>query len=175
MSQIVNTINQQLVLNVPAAGDTINVNDEVILNIMDLNPTLGIINNIVNLDVESGGLVPVGNGTLTLTAGTNLSALRAVTTNGAGEVVYASNATLSDAVVVGITETSASTGSQVNILTAGTITDGSWNWTKGPVYLGTNGMLTQVAPTNGSIVVHLGRAITSTTILIDIDILIQTV
>ena len=50
-----------------------------------------------------------------------------------------------------------------------------WNWTKGPVFLGTNGMLTQTAPTSGAVAVQIGRAITSTQLQVDIDTTILTV
>lgn len=128
----------------------------------------------ITLDIQSGGLVPL-NVDLSLTAAVNLSALRAITTDGSGNAVYASNDTLSNAVVVGLTETAANAGSAVSVRTAGIVTDANWTWTKGPVFLGTNGALTQTAPSGGAIVVQLGRAITATQLLIDIEPTIQTV
>jgi hypothetical protein len=138
------------------------------------SPTIEIEYPQVTLDIQSGGLVPL-NVDVSLVAGVNLSALRAVTTDANGNAVLASNATLSDAVVVGITETAATAGNAVSVRTAGIVTDAFWSWTKGPVYLGTNGQLTQTAPTGGAIVVHVGRALTTTTLQIDIDTTIQTV
>lgn len=128
----------------------------------------------VTLDIQSGGLVPL-NVDLSLTAGVNLSALRAVTTDGSGNAVYASNDTLANAVVVGLTETAATAGNAVSVRTAGIVEDANWAWTKGPVFLGTNGALTQTAPTGGAIVVQVARAITATKILIDVEPTIQTV
>lgn len=128
----------------------------------------------VTLDIQSGGLVPL-NVDLSMTAGVNLSALRAVTTDGSGNAVYASNTSLSNAVVVGITETAANAGNAVSVRTAGIMTDAYWAWTKGPVFLGTNGTLTQTAPTSGAIVVQIGRAITATKLQVDIEPIIQTV
>jgi hypothetical protein len=55
------------------------------------------------------------------------------------------------------------------------MTDSNWSWTKGTIYLGTNGQLTQTAPSGGAFVVHIARALTATTIQIDIDSLIETV
>jgi hypothetical protein len=138
------------------------------------SPTIEIEYPQVTLDIQSGGLVPL-NVDVSLIAGVNLSALRAVTTDANGNAVLASNATLSDAVVVGITETAATAGNAVSVRTAGIVADSFWSWTKGPVYLGTNGQLTQTAPTGGAIVVHVGRALTATTLQIDIDTTIQTV
>lgn len=128
----------------------------------------------VTLDIQSGGLVPL-NVDLSLTAGVNLSALRAVTTDGSGNAVYANTNTLSNAVVVGVTETAANAGNTVSVRTAGIIEDANWTWTKGPVFLGTNGTLTQSAPTGGAIVVQVARAITATKIQIDIEPIIETV
>ncbi len=175
MSDIVNVLNSQLSINVPSTDAIININDDVIVNVLDLNPVLQLTDNIINLDVASGGLVPTGGSDLTCTAGTNLSALRAVTFDNNGEAVYASNNTIANAQVVGITITSASIGQPVTIAAAGLFTDNSWSWTKGPVFLGTNGMLTQTAPTNGAVLVYVARALTPTTIQIDIDTTILTV
>jgi uncharacterized protein YgbK (DUF1537 family) len=98
-----------------------------------------------------------------------------VTSNANGEAVYASNDTLANAQVIGIAANAASQGAGVTIKTSGIMTDASWLWTKGTVFLGTNGQLTQTAPTGGAIVVHVGRALTATTLQIDIDAIIQTV
>ena len=128
----------------------------------------------VTLVVNSGGVVPLV-ADVSLTAGANLSALRAVTSDANGDAVYASNDTLANAQVIGITETAALSGNSVAIRTSGLMTDGSWNWLKGTVYLGANGALTQSVPTGGAIIVHVAKALTATTIQIDIDTIIQTV
>ena len=128
----------------------------------------------ITLDIASGGLVPISDD-ITLVAGENLSALRAVTSNSSGQAVYASNNTLANAQVVGITNGAVTSGANATIKISGILTDANWNWTKGTVYLGTNGTLTQTVPTNGAIVVHIGKALTSTQLIIDIDTIIQTV
>lgn len=128
----------------------------------------------VVLDIVSGGIVPAAIDT-TLVASTSLSALRCITTDSSGLAKYATPDSLANAVVIGISTTSASTGQNITIKTSGQITDASWNWTKGAIYLGANGSLTQTAPTGGSIVVHVAKAITATTLIIDIDTIIQTV
>ena len=154
---------------------TINVDQSTIsLNIADEQVKLNVDQSTITLDVASGGLVPISDD-ITLVAGENLSALRAVTTNSSGQAVYASNNTLANAQVVGIVYTAANSGSNATIKISGIITDASWNWTKGTVYLGTNGTLTQTVPTSGAIVVHVGKALTATQLLIDIDTIIQTV
>jgi hypothetical protein len=128
----------------------------------------------VVLDIVSGGIVPAAIDT-TLVASTSLSALRCITTDGSGLAKYATPDSLANAVVIGISTTAANTGENITIKTSGQITDASWNWTKGAIYLGANGVLTQTAPTGGSIVVHVAKAITATTLIIDIDTIIQTV
>ncbi len=145
---------------------TINVNQDTLrVNVDQSN---------ITLDIASGGLVPISDD-ITLVAGENLSALRAVTTNSSGQAVYASNNTLANAQVVGITNGAVTSGANATIKISGILTDANWNWTKGTVYLGTNGTLTQTVPTNGAIVVHIGKALTSTQLIIDIDTIIQTV
>jgi hypothetical protein len=128
----------------------------------------------VVLDIVSGGIVPAAIDT-TLVASTSLSALRCITTDSSGLAKYATPDSLANSVVIGISTTAASTGQNITIKTSGQITDASWNWTKGAIYLGANGVLTQTAPSGGSIVVHVAKAITATTLIIDIDTIIQTV
>ena len=70
----------------------------------------------------------------------------------AGSIAYASNANLSHAgKVIGISVNAATTGQLVDIHESGEITDSSWTWTiDQPVYLGTNGLMTQTPPATGS-------------------------
>ena len=128
----------------------------------------------VTLDIISGGIVPAAIDT-TLVASTSLSALRCITTDGSGLAKYATPDTLANAVVIGISTTAANTGENITIKTSGQLTDASWAWTKGAIYLGSNGTLTQTAPTGGNVIVHVAKAITATTIIIDIDTTITTV
>lgn len=107
------------------------------------------------------------------TAGATLSGHRIVRANASGEVVYADNATLTDAgKALGITREAASSDSAVSVLHAGVIDESSWSWdTSLPVYLGTSGQLTQTAPTAGSGAAFLqivGVALTPTRLYIDI-------
>lgn len=144
------------------------------INVRRDDLTVGLTTQNVTLEIASGGLVPLV-ADLSLNAGEALSALRAVTSDSNGDAVYASNDTLANAQVIGITETAASSGAAVAIRTSGLMTDANWNWTKGTIYLGTNGQLTQTDPSGGAIIVHVAKALTATTIQIDIDTIIQTV
>lgn len=148
--------------------------NNITVNVTDDSPIVNVNNETITLNIESGGLIAVSQD-LTLTAGESLSALRAITTNSSGEAVYASNTTLSNAQVVGITLGSASSGQQVGVKTFGTMSDASWNWTKGPVFLGTNGTLTQTAPSGGAIIVQVGKALTATQLFVDVETTITTV
>ena len=145
-----------------------------VVNVQTNDLAVNVNNDTITLNIESGGLVAVSQD-LTLTAAASLSALRAITTNSSGEAVYASNDTIANAQVVGITLGSASSGQQVGVKTFGTITDASWNWTKGAVYLGTNGTLTQTAPSGGAIIVQVGKALTATQLFVDVETTITTV
>lgn len=145
-----------------------------VINVQANDLGVNVNNETITLNIESGGLVAVSQD-LQLTAGASLSALRAVTTNSSGEAVYASTDTLGNAQVVGITMGAASSGAQVGVKTFGPISDASWNWTKGPVFLGTNGALTQTAPSGGAIIVQVGRALTATQLFVDVETTITTV
>lgn len=145
-----------------------------IVNVQNNDLALNVVNENITLNIESGGLVAVSQD-LQLTAGASLSALRTVTTNSTGEAVYASTDTLGNAQVVGITMGSANSGEQVGVKTFGPMSDANWNWTKGAVYLGTNGQLTQTAPSGGAIIVQVGRALTATQLFVDVDTTITTV
>jgi hypothetical protein len=148
--------------------------DTLVVDVKQSQPTVNVQSYDLTLDIASGGIVPAAIDT-TLVASTSLSALRCITTDSSGLAKYATPDSLANAVVIGISITSASTGQNITIKTSGQITDASWNWTKGAIYLGANGTLTQTAPTGGSIVVHVAKAITATTLIIDIDTIIQTV
>lgn len=81
------------------------------------------------------------------------------------DIQYANSSTLF--VILGITTGSADAGSQIEIAVEGEIDEPTWNWTPGPVYVGVNGLLTQVAPSTG-VVQQIGVALASTKILIRI-------
>ena len=148
--------------------------DTLTVDVKQAQPTVNVASYEVTLDIASGGIVPAAIDT-TLVASTSLSALRCITTDSSGLAKYATPDSLANAVVIGISTTAANTGENITIKTSGQITDASWNWTKGAIYLGANGSLTQTAPTGGSIIVHVAKAITATTLIIDIDTIIQTV
>jgi hypothetical protein len=154
---------------------TVNVLDnDLIVDIVENKPTVNVVTQALTLDIQSGGIVAANIDT-SLTAGMSISALRCITTDSSGLAKYATPDSLANAVVIGISTTAASTGQNITIKTSGQLSDASWNWTKGAIYLGANGVLTQTAPSGGSIIVHVAKAITATTLIIDIDTTITTV
>jgi hypothetical protein len=154
---------------------TVNVlTNNLTVNVTDDEPQVNLVTEAITLDIESGGIVAANIDT-SLTAGISISALRCITTDGSGLAKYATPDTLANSVVIGISTTAGGAGDTITVKTTGELSDASWSWTKGAIYLGANGALTQTAPTGGSIVVHVAKAITATKIIIDIDTIIQTV
>lgn len=103
------------------------------------------------------------------TAATAINALKVVKFE--ADLLYIASATLqTDAnKVVGIAVTAASNpGDTISVRTDGEMSDGSWNWASGAVYLGANGVLTQTAPLTG-FVLEIGRVRAPTKIIIDIQ------
>lgn len=82
---------------------------------------------------------------------------------------YATNTDLNKSrSVLGITQGAVVDGELLTIQSAGEITEGSWNWIPQQfVYLSTNGLLTQSAPTIGFLLI-IGFAVSSTKILLNI-------
>ncbi|MDB5716302.1 MAG: hypothetical protein JWO15_3699 [Sphingomonadales bacterium] len=61
-------------------------------------------------------------------------------------------------------------GNEVQIQTTGDITDSTWNWIPGkPIFLGTNGNISQIYDSSKSFSLIIGVAITPTTILLKVQ------
>lgn len=124
--------------------------------------------NVVE-SVEQGPPGPPGSGTVTITAGKNLSGHRIVAANAAGQAIYADKdlpATWQR--ILGMTTGAAMAGDFATILPAGEIHEPSWTLDPAlPVYLGNSGLLTQTLPTSGAIG-QIGVALSATRLLIDI-------
>lgn len=109
----------------------------------------------------------VGNTNIVRMAGVALGGQRLVTTDAAGNAIYADNQVAAHANrVLGLTEGAASLGAPVSIRTGGEYDEPSWNWVPDTVlFLGTNGLLSATAPVNG-FSLPIGYAITATKIFI---------
>ena len=68
--------------------------------------------------------------------------------------------------IAGVTTGAASEDATVTIMANGEMTEGSWSWSPGPVWLGTSGTLTQTPPSSGS-VVRVGTALGATTLFVE--------
>ncbi len=106
---------------------------------------------------------------LTFKADGALGGHRAVVMTGTGKVGYADNLTPSHAnAVVGITLGAASDGNDVQVQNGGEILEPSWNWAlQSPVFLSTNGLLTQTCPVTGFALI-LGAPTSPDTLLVGI-------
>lgn len=93
--------------------------------------------------------LPTGGESVVRTAGETVSALKAVYELGGQVFALDSQDVDHAALYLGIAVSSATIGLDVIIQRAGTIDDASWSWAGGEVFVGTEGSLTQVAPTTG--------------------------
>jgi len=107
-----------------------------------------------------------GSDTVGVTAAVNLGGHRIVTVEG----YYASKDVPADKFkVLGMTTGAVSVGAEATVQVSGFIEESSWNWTVGnPVYLSTNGQITQTVPTSGYRLI-IGKPKTDKILFIDIS------
>lgn len=87
----------------------------------------------------------------TILAGANLSAYKAIRSDGNGGFVYADNSI--DKTVYGLTVQAIVSGSTGRVQTSGIVENSTWDWTPNVViFLGGNGELTQGLPLSGYLV-----------------------
>jgi hypothetical protein len=107
---------------------------------------------------------------LSLLAASDLSGHRGIAAMG-GQAVYASNQVLAHAdSVLGITESAVVSGGTAEIFNHRLITESSWDWTPNqPVWLGPNGLLTQIlSVASGIYLLQVGVAISPTQLYVNI-------
>lgn len=103
-------------------------------------------------------------------AGQALSGHRIVTPRPDGLLAYASNLDLDHLhAPLWLTLGAALLGAPVDVLTYGLITESSWSWTPGPLFLGAGGFITQTPPTSpGALfIVQIGTATGPTSAWVD--------
>lgn len=111
---------------------------------------------------------PAGGAAVQRVAGETLSALRMVyELNGQVFLLSAGDAAHID-LLLGLVLTAAPAGAATKIQLFGAVDDAAWAWTPGPVWLGTNGVLTQAPPTSG-FDVRLGTAVSATRVILNIE------
>jgi hypothetical protein len=81
--------------------------------------------------------------TQTYEAATNLSGHRAIRVSGGLATLCDGTNAAHTGRCIGITTGAVVAGADATVQTVGLITEPSWNWTEGPVYVGANGVLTQ--------------------------------
>lgn len=103
-------------------------------------------------------------------ASISLQASRAVIQNSFGLLEYASSNIQSHAYqFAGILISSINANELGIAYRIGEVTDSTWNWNKGnPVFLGSNGFLTQIPPTTG-FVLSIGKPLSSNTLFIELS------
>lgn len=85
----------------------------------------------------------------TAIAAVTLSGHRVVTPQADGSLIYADNATLSHRDrPLWVTMAAYSPGDTAEAISHGFVTEPTWNWSPGQVYLGADGALTQTPPTS---------------------------
>lgn len=110
---------------------------------------------------------PSGYTTLVQTVSTPVGGHRVVYLDANGDVQYASSSNTQHAFrIAGVTTGAAGALDSINIQTNGVIEELSWTWnTSLPIYLGENGVLVQVAPTSGFLMI-VAQPITPTKIMV---------
>jgi hypothetical protein len=112
-----------------------------------------------------------GSAYFTFTAQGPIGGHRAVVSVAPDKVGYADNANPAHAnAVLGITLGAADDGAEIQVQGSGEITEPSWNWTlQQPVFLSTNGQLTQTCPATGFVLI-LGTPTAPTKLMVDIKL-----
>lgn len=108
---------------------------------------------------------PSGDSVIAYIAGETLGGNRAVKADATGKAVYATNTDTGSQHLLGVTTGAAVLGASVDVQRSGIMVEPSWSWTPSqPVFLGVNGVLTQVFPTGALLSIIVGFALTPTSI-----------
>jgi hypothetical protein len=149
------------------AFDPAHANGQVVIDKLE-NPTTFEVREVLSSGLLPPPLPSAGEGVVR-TAGETLSALKAVYE--LDGKVYALDSLDVDhaAAYLGVTTNAVSAGGDSIIQRSGTLDDSSWSWTpSGEVFVGTDGALTQVAPTVGFKLI-VGTAASATRINLTLD------
>lgn len=142
--------------------------NEIPLNLQQSEIALNLQPSEVVLNALTGAIITnnYGSDTVAVTAAENLGGHRIVTVEG----YYASKDTATDKnKVLGMTTGAVSSGGEATVQVSGFIEESSWNWNVDlPVFLSTNGQLTQSAITSGFSLI-VGKPRTATNMFISIS------
>ena len=134
-------------------------NEVVTLEFSNENPSVSIIslgnqyevNQNITKIVEAGQTI---SGNTVVSVFDNIASYADKDTNVSGQIGVAMNAAMQN--------------SNIEVTFSGVVTEPTWNFTNNPIFLGSNGQLTQEKPTSGTVVL-IGYPITSTSFLINIQ------
>lgn len=160
MSEIVELLRRETaVIERPGGGETIVVVPSPALEIVE-----------VAEQGPPGVAGPSGGSTLSAIAGTALGGHRMVILDADSLARYATaDSPAHFGSVVGLTLGAAAPGSPVEIQRAGEVIEPSWSWAVGlPVYLGVDGLLTQVPPAAPSFCLIVGFPVTPTKLFVSL-------
>ena len=133
---------------------------------------------VVQLDMSTSGPPgPQGGGggsavKQDIAAAGAISALRVLRTDATGDLVYCDADTAVQAnTAVGISNTAVGgAGGDVEVITAGYMTDAAWTWTPGaPIFCGATGALTQNAATPTGFLQQIAVATSATEVVVSIE------
>ena len=163
----VSPIEQDIIIQ--PAGSSVVIQDTsaaVSIEPGELNVAIQPQENAVNVLTGATIINNYGSDTVAITAAENLGGHRIVTVEG----YYASKDTATDKnKVLGMTTGAVSIGSEATVQVSGFIEESSWNWNVNlPVFLSTNGQLTQSAITSGFSLI-VGKPRTATNMFISIS------
>jgi len=163
----VSPIEQDIIIQ--PAGSSVVIQDTsaaVSIEPGELNVAIQPQENAVNVLTGATIINNYGSDTVAITAAENLGGHRIVTVEG----FYASKDTATDRnKVLGMTTGAVSIGSEATVQVSGFIEESSWNWNVDlPVFLSTDGQLTQSAITSGFSLI-VGKPRTATNMFISIS------
>lgn len=163
----VSPIEQDIIIQ-PAGSSAVIQDTSAAVNIepRELNVAIQPQENAVSVLTGATIINNYGSDTVAITAAENLGGHRIVTVEG----FYASKDTATDKnKVLGMTTGAVSIGSEATVQVSGFIEESSWNWDVDlPVFLSTNGQLTQSAITSGFSLI-VGKPRTATNMFISIS------
>jgi hypothetical protein len=140
-------------------------------SLTEITTTTDTVTTIEYISVGPQGPPGTGGGSsdLSIVAAVALGGHRIVVPDENGKAIYADNTILSHAnKVLGMTTGAVAESGTATVRIEGEITESSWTWTLDiPVWLSTNGLMTQTPPTTGFSLI-IGFPISATKLFIDI-------
>lgn len=113
---------------------------------------------------------PAGGATTVTVGATPISGHCAVALDAGGLLVYADCTNPAHlGAVVGVVDSAYPAGDMAVVRASLPLEHAGWTWTPGPVFVGIAGALTQTAPPDAVFIQVIGRAVSATRVLIDIQ------